>query len=189
MRIVSGIASGIKVMNPYDDKIRPTTDRMKETLFGSLKSKPIVKALDLFAGCGSLGLEIISNFSMLEEIYFIDNYGRSQQVIKKNLSLLEKYISKEQKISILRKDVFRSLVSLYFLKNSVDLIVADPPYDKGLCEKLLNDRNLFSLAKDSCTLVLEHSTREKFQTNLWKLDKVKDFKDKAFSYFSISKDY
>ena len=189
MRIVSGLASGVKIINPYDDKIRPTTDKMKESLFNSLRSKEVFKALDLFAGCGSLGLEVISNFSMLEEIYFIDNYGRSYQTIKKNLSLLKKYIIKNQKITILRKDVLKSLVNLYFLQGTVDLIVADPPYNKGFCQKLLNDHHLLSLAREDCILVLEHSTKEKIQSNLWKIDKVKDFKDKAFSYFSINKDY
>ena len=188
MRIVSGVACGLKIINTYDNKIRPTTDRMKESLFNSLKSKKVVKALDLFSGCGSLGLEIISNFSMLKEIYFIDYYERARQVIKKNLSLLKKSIPDELKINILGKDVFKSLANLYFLNHSIDLIVADPPYDKGFCQKLLNNHNLLSLVNQDSLLVLEHSVREKFETNLWEIDKVKEFKDKAFTYFSINKD-
>ena len=73
MRIISGEAKGRQIFVPKSDLIRPTTDRVRETLFNLLNNRISfegIKVLDLYAGSGSLGLECISRGAA--EVNFVE---------------------------------------------------------------------------------------------------------------------
>lgn len=86
MRVISGKYRGKKIFAPLNDKVRPTTDRIKETLFNILASKGYgegVTVLDLFGGTGALGIEALSRGA--EKAIFIDNDPESVKLIRQNL--------------------------------------------------------------------------------------------------------
>jgi 16S rRNA (guanine966-N2)-methyltransferase len=76
MRIVSGVAGGIRLHAPRGTVVRPTEDRVKESLFGALGDLSGARVLDLFAGTGALGLEALSRGAA--SVVFVE---RSRQVL------------------------------------------------------------------------------------------------------------
>ena len=84
MRVVAGKYRGKNLASPKDDRVRPTTTRIKETLFNVLQgySQDAV-VLDLFAGSGALGIECISRGA--KEVVFVDNNKDSIELVRKNL--------------------------------------------------------------------------------------------------------
>ncbi len=125
MRVISGLRKGHKLKSPKGQDIRPTEDRIKESLFniiGPLKKESLV--LDLFAGTGSIGIEFLSRGAKF--VYFIDSSNESIRIIKDNLSLT-KFLDSA---SIHKMD---SINSIKFLREKgilFDYIFIDPPYEK-----------------------------------------------------------
>ena len=84
MRIITGRKRGLKLESPENTQIRPTLDRIKESIFNiihPIKQNSIV--IDLFTGTGNIGLEFISRGS--EKVYFVDNSDYSIELTKKNI--------------------------------------------------------------------------------------------------------
>lgn len=85
MRVIAGSARSLRLEAP-DDKVRPTTDRTKETLFNMINGDiPGATVLDLFGGSGSLGIEALSRGAVLA--YFSDRYKGSIDCIKKTYNI------------------------------------------------------------------------------------------------------
>ena len=147
MRIISGIYNRRVLISPESDKVRPTSDRAKETLFNMLSVRYDfngMKILDLFCGTGNLGLESISRGA--RECEFVDLDIRT---VTKNIELLKAGSS----CKAVRSD---ALVFVRAHSNEqFDLIFCDPPYDHGSYEELL-----FEISVMKTVLILEHS--EKF---------------------------
>ena len=84
MRIITGKARGLKLVTPKNMQVRPTSDRVKESLFNIIGTKIIgAKVLDLFAGTGNLGLEAWSRGA--EKIVFVDENPTSLQLVMSNI--------------------------------------------------------------------------------------------------------
>lgn len=137
MRVISGKYKG-KVLVGFDLKgTRPTKDRVKESIFGSIQN--IIKDsifLDLFAGSGSIGIEALSNGS--NKCYFVDN-GEIIKVLNNNLKGIDNGI-------IINNDYLYALE--YFKNNNIkfDIIYIDPPYHLGLMNKAIK------YIEDNCIL-------------------------------------
>ncbi len=131
MRIISGKRRGHKLVGFEGDSIRPTTDRVKESIFNLISDFVAdSRVLDLFAGSGSLGFEALSRGA--RSAVFVDMDRRSVDVVRKNADLLKF----DESISIINKsyqDFFKSSTE------SFDLIFLDPPYNKGFIEPVLMD--------------------------------------------------
>lgn len=173
MRVISGLYKG-RVLEGFDiEGTRPTQDRVKESLFGSIQDyleDSIV--LDLFAGSGNLGIEALSNYA--KECYFVDNNKIAINTIKSNLNKIG--ISS----NILNKD-FKEALN-YFKDNNIkfDLVFLDPPYKDDYIdysvEYLLNNR----LLNDNAIIVTE------FENNIrTDYDELKIKKEKKFGYKKI----
>ncbi len=124
MRIISGKHRGMKLKEFEVDGIRPTADRVKESLFNILGDKVLeCRALDLFCGSGNLGIECLSRGAA--EVVFNDNSPASIAVLKSNLKKLG---DGNYKIYNLDYSAYLSLSGTF------DLIFLDPPYasDAGL---------------------------------------------------------
>lgn len=123
MRIISGKKKGLKLFSPIDYNVRPTTDKVKESIFNTLAdidSDAVV--LDLFAGSGAMGIEFLSRGAKL--VYFCDVSNKSLDVVKKNL-IKSEFLNDSV---IVNKDFVDSLN--FFFENNLkfDYIFLDPPY-------------------------------------------------------------
>ena len=84
MRVIAGIARSIPLYAPKGEGTRPTTDRIKETLFNTMQGfVPDSVFIDLFAGSGAVGIEALSRGA--KHAYFVDNSREALDCIRKNL--------------------------------------------------------------------------------------------------------
>ena len=147
MRVISGKYKG-KVLDGFDlEGTRPTKDRVKESVFGSIQNK--VKNsifLDLFAGSGSIGIEALSNGS--SKCYFVDN-GDILKVLNNNLKGIDNSI-------VINKDY---LYALDFFKNNnikFDIVYIDPPYYLGLMNKAIKYIEDNNILNESGIIICEY---------------------------------
>lgn len=130
MRIITGKARGARLKSPKGLMTRPTSDRIKESLFSILGSRVVGRrVLDLFAGTGSLGLEALSRGAA--SAVFVD-YATGN-VLRENAE----HTRLSETARILRGDVFSSLSRLAAEGATFDFVFCDPPYHKGLWERAL----------------------------------------------------
>ncbi|MDR0667759.1 MAG: RsmD family RNA methyltransferase [Prevotellaceae bacterium] len=156
MRIISGTFRGKTIVPPNGFKARPTTDFAKESLFNILANRyrfDDLCALDLFAGTGSIGLELASRGC--RHIEAVEMNALHAAFIKKTGAELG-----FSQLHVVRLNVFDFLV---LCKARYDLIVADPPYDLAGIETL-PERLTGDILKPGGCLVLEHSARYDFST-------------------------
>jgi len=160
MRIISGIHKSRVLKSPLTDKIRPTSDRAKETLFNMLCVRFDISEMlvfDLFCGTGNLGLEAISRGA--EKCYFVDEDVRT---VKMNIELLKVQESSE----VIKSEVLGFLNLNYAAKP--DLMFCDPPYDYKKYSELLekiSDMNTILVLEHSDNFVLEEKNSVKLLFN------------------------
>ena len=134
MRIVAGRFRGKALISPSDDSIRPTADRVRESMFNILGARlgPVldgVRVLDLFAGTGALGLEALSRGAA--HATFVDMGAEARGLIRDHIEAFGVAgIAK-----LLRRDATSLGVPGTF--GRFDLVFLDPPYGLGLGEKAL----------------------------------------------------
>jgi 16S rRNA (guanine966-N2)-methyltransferase len=134
MRIVGGRLSGRTLQGPKKDGIRPTSDRLRESLFNILvhaHGDPVAEArvLDLFAGTGALGLEALSRGAAFA--LFVDDGAEARALIRNNVEALGAGGTSR----VFRRDATRLGPAAPL--DPFSLILLDPPYGKGLAEKAL----------------------------------------------------
>lgn len=152
MRIISGIHKGRKVKFPNSKFVRPTTDKVKETLFNILQNSISfdgIKACDIYAGSGSLGLEVLSRGAA--EIHFVEKNYAVSKVLNENIFSL----NEDEKCKIFRMDAVKfSKISDH---DVYDLILADPPFFRNdihiVVDNLINKNYL----SESGMLIVERS--------------------------------
>lgn len=180
MRIISGKFKGRTLVSFKADHIRPTMDRVKETLFNKwMGYVEDAKTLDLFAGTGNLGLEAISRGA--KHVTFVEKSAKSVDIIRKNIELLK--IAQNEQV-VITKDVFSFLKS--YQGEGFDIIFIDPPFTEKLADDVMT-----ALASSQCfhqnTLIaIEAIKQEKIGSEYGDLicyDK-QDYGDKSLSLFS-----
>ena len=138
MRITGGKARGISLKAPKDQKTRPATDRMRESLFSSLTTSIIdTTCLDLFAGTGSYGFEALSRGAQFCQ--FIEHNRMAIDCLKKNAQAIKKSAElRAETIQIKQFDLLK--VNAGSNQQSFDFIFLDPPYAlwESHCGYLLN---------------------------------------------------
>ncbi len=189
MRIVSGYAGGIRLEVPKDDDIRPTEDKVKESLFATLGDLRGRRVLDLFSGTGALGLEALSRGAV--EVVAVEADARHGASIERNRAAVLKAMGTHAAGAAHRlmlcdvKAALRQLPEAAF-----DLILADPPYHVPEGQfggrELLLSQDALRVAADGALLVLEHATAT---TNLpwapdgpWRLLKSRSFGIRTVSF-------
>ena len=120
MRIVSGKFKHRRLKVPKGDHIRPTSERLRESLFNICQMEVVdAKFLDLFSGTGAVGLEALSRGAA--HVTFVEQHPESIKVLEANLQLL----GVKNNSHLIQSDAFKVLSSL---QGSFDLIYIDPPY-------------------------------------------------------------
>lgn len=134
MRIIAGRFRGHALKAPKTYRVRPTSDRLRETLFNVLAhayADPVsgARVLDLFAGTGALGLEALSRDAAFA--LFVEDGVEARGVLRGNVEAL----GVAGQTRIFRRDATR--LGLVHPNQPFTLVFADPPYGKGLAEKAL----------------------------------------------------
>ncbi len=147
MRIIAGSKRGHKLCGFEGKDIRPTTDRVKESVFNLIQ--PYVrgaKVLDLFAGSGALSFEALSRGAQLAVC--VDRDKASREVISKNCRSLEF----EDKTEIVAQDALSYLADC---RRCFSLIFLDPPYRKGFISPVMEAVLKYGVLSDTGIVVLE----------------------------------
>ena len=178
MRIISGKFKGRQLVSFQADNIRPTTDRVKETLFNKLMGEVQgARILDLFSGTGNLAIECLSRGAA--HVDLVENHRKSLQIINKNLSTLK--ITEDFKI--------HSIDAFKFLENYVgpayDVVIADPPFTQKLAHELCVKIGESARLGDGFTLVIEASAKERMDDEYPGLNRLdrREFGDKHLNFF------
>ncbi len=149
MRVVAGEKRGTILNSPIDFDTRPTTDRVKESLFGIIQFNILDKyILDLFAGSGALGIEAISRGA--KQGVFVDNAQNAITIIKNNL-IKTNFIDKSNLIY----DSYENAIKLFKGTKKFDIVFIDPPYDKDLYNKAVDCLIENEVLNENAVLILE----------------------------------
>jgi 16S rRNA (guanine(966)-N(2))-methyltransferase RsmD len=155
MRIIAGRLKGRRLKAPAWEGLRPTSDKLRETLFNILAPRlDGARVLDGYAGTGAVGIEAISRGAA--HVTFVEQDRRAVALIEENL----KNCVVEGGYTIHRGDVATVLPGLG--SNAFDLILLDPPYDITTMTAVL-DASARALA-DGGLVVLEHATRREVES-------------------------
>ena len=163
MRIISGKFRGLKLQPPVDFSIRPTSDRLKESLFSILESNKYnikIKAsnvIDICSGTGALGIEALSRGA--KSVYFIDKDPKAINVLQKNISKLKIDNKDDTYIKVIKNDVLKALQDINII---FDLVLIDPPYNSNIIEVCLVKLKEYNLIDLNCHIFAESSKNENF---------------------------
>jgi 16S rRNA (guanine966-N2)-methyltransferase len=165
MRIISGKYRGKKLVTPRGWETRPTSDRVRESIFNIISHRIAnARVLDLFAGTGALGLEALSRNAVAAT--FVDQSREACTVIRRNITLLKF----EQRATIIQHDLTRTGPLPWNRQEKFDLVFMDPPYRKGLIDTVLENRGIMDLLADNALVVCEHGLGENPGVNISELD-------------------
>ena len=134
MRVIAGTFRGRRLAVPKGNRlVRPTTDRVKESVFGILRERVVgANFLDLCAGTGSMGIEALSRGA--KHATFLDQDPRCIAGIKRNLNVCG--LTTESGVyHLLCRDVLKGLASLHKRVDAFEIIYFDPPYGIGLTDR------------------------------------------------------
>lgn len=155
MRVIAGTARRLQLKTPEGKDTRPTTDRIKETLFNMIQNDvPGGVFVDLFSGSGGIGIEALSRGA--KKAYFVENDRRAIDCIEANL----KHTKLTENAMVLKQDAVTALQ--YSIHEPADVIFADPPYQKGYHRMLLIAAAGSRAVTEDTLLIIEETKDEDF---------------------------
>lgn len=151
MRIIAGRARSLPLKTVPGIDTRPTTDRIKETLFNMINnSLPQTAFLDLFAGSGGIGLEAVSRGA--SSAVFVEQNRKAAACIQDNIN----FTKFNQECTLLCMDVLAALKKMENMYQ-FDIVFMDPPYDKLLEKQVLEYLRESSLISEDTMIIVEAS--------------------------------
>ena len=175
MRVIAGKARRLPLKTVPGMDTRPTTDRIKETLFNILQNDLYgIRFLDLFSGSGGIGIEALSRGA--SEVYFVENARAAISCIKDNLA----FTHLSESARIYPCDVMTALARLEG-ERPFQIIFMDPPYGQGLEQRVLEYMadNLLSYVDAGTLIIIEASLDTDFsyvESLGFSLQRVKEYK-------------
>ena len=174
MRVIAGSARSLKLVTVDSMDTRPTTDRIKETLFNVLSPDiPGSNFLDLFSGSGAIGIEALSRGA--DRAVFVENGRKALECINKNLD----FTKLKDRAQILSTDAVSSVSTLERQKDVFDIIFMDPPYGRLLERDVLVRLSGSDIVSDDTIIVVESDLDtefdylEKIGLEIYKIKKYK----------------
>ncbi|MDR0947284.1 MAG: 16S rRNA (guanine(966)-N(2))-methyltransferase RsmD [Ruminococcus sp.] len=175
MRVITGSARGRRLKTPDGFDVRPTTDKVKESIFSIIQFNiPGAAVLDLFSGSGQLGIEALSRGA--KSCTFVDKSPESVKITLENITACG-FLD----ISTVKRNDAESFVKICSGRGErFDIAFLDPPYDSSLLGNILP--NLADIMNDGGIVILEHGN------NFIPADSYagKLFFDKSYSYGKIN---
>jgi len=158
MRVVAGKYRGKNLESPKDDNVRPTTTRIKETIFNIIQFEvQDAVCLDLFCGSGALGIECLSRGA--KRVVFVDKSKDSIELTNTNLKGIEK------NYDIYMMDFLSYLRNAKLKGEKFDLIFLDPPYKTTLAEIAIEAILEGDLLSDNGKIIFEHAEDKNYDLN------------------------
>ncbi len=173
MRVISGKARGVKLQTIKGNATRPTTDRVKESIFSMIQfdiAGSVV--LDAFAGSGALGIEALSRGAAYCD--FVDASRESVRIIRQNLN--------NARLDSDEYGVYQGALENFFKKTSTnpvkyDMIFLDPPYGKHMIAPAIDWLIQGDRIAEDALIIIEHDGSETLlpQTDLLSIEKEKKY--------------
>jgi len=194
MRIIAGKAKGRTLIAPKANILRPTTDRVKESLFNIL-SVDGKRFLDLFAGSGSVGLEAMSRGA--SRVILVESQRACVNAIRTNIErcgflnmpLEDPGEAGGQNVEIIDCPVERALRLLGRREERFDVIFADPPYGRNLMDETLRLVRTLALMEQGGVLVVQHSSREEIPAGRegYQIEDSRRYGETALSFLRLQR--
>lgn len=166
MRIIAGDFKGRRLLAPRDGRIRPTADKVKESIFSMIAAYlEDAAVIDLFSGTGNLGLEALSRGA--KRCFFGDKSRESLELTRKNITLCRQ---EGRTVTILGDYEY----VLRKVPEKADIIFLDPPYKQGLIQECLRHISRLSLLSGEGIIVAEHETDEPLEDRISGFIKIKE---------------
>ena len=185
MRVIAGKFRSRPLAAPKGMKTRPTSDRLRETLFNVIAPRIAgARFVDLYAGSGAVGIEAISRDA--EFVWFAERVPAAVKAIRENLAALkiaDGYVLEGRGAAVLLEDLVRR-------DEKVDLVFLDPPYEAeeeySRTLEFLGRRGVGVLAEDA-RVIAEHRSKMDLAEQYGSLERVRVLKqgDAALSFFAV----
>lgn len=172
LRIIGGKLKGKLLKVPGGNRIRPTSDKVRESLFNILDTDVITgsRFLDLYAGSGAVGIEALSRGAQF--VTFVESDVKHIRVLRENLNSCNLLRQSE----VISGGIFPIIESPSFIVRPFDVIFADPPYNISnidiLLQKIITNVNI----PDYGVLVIEHSSRSLLPETINGFNKYRDYR-------------
>jgi 16S rRNA (guanine(966)-N(2))-methyltransferase RsmD len=176
MRVIAGEFKGRRIEAPSWEGLRPSSDRLRETLFNVLgPSVPGARVLDGFAGTGAVGIEALSRGAA--HVTFVDSDPRAIRLIRTNLARC----GIDDRHVIIRAGIAAAAARL--ASAGFDIIFLDPPYGAAGLAEALSAAEV--LAEEGTLVVVEHATRDEAPAAAGSLTQVREVRsgDSALAFY------
>ena len=185
MRVIAGTARRLLLRTIPGDETRPTTDKIKETLFNMINfDLPGARFLDLYAGSGAIGIEALSRGAV--KAVFVENSTKAAACIRDNLE--HTHFTQEGELIV--ADAVAALARLERTAGApFDIIFMDPPYDKGLEQSALRYLSSSALADEDTVFIVEMSIKADIDilgTLGYEIIKVKEYKSNKHVFMKLT---
>ena len=178
MRVIAGAFKGRNLKSPPSMQVRPTSDRLRETLFNVIAAHvPDARFLDLCAGSGAVGIEALSRGAA--HATFVDRSRRSCQLIESNLELC--------RVPEVQRDIYCAEAAEFLKQNQEnpwDIIFLDPPYKENYL-RILEILGSSKLLTNDGLLIVEHHHKTALPDTIGHLTRTRILKqgDSALSFY------
>ena len=187
MRIISGKFKGLKLYSPSNLKVRPTSDRLKESLFSILSTTKydidIINSnvIDICTGTGALGIEALSRGA--KNIYFVDNEQNSLDIVRKNLSKIKFSNDEKANIKIIKADAKKPFKNINIIFN---IVLIDPPYNSNIFHSCLQNLKEENLIDFKSHIFLETSKKEVLELESFEVLDIKLYGKSKLTILKLS---
>lgn len=185
MRVIAGKARRLPLKTPDGKDTRPTTDRIKETLFNIIQDDiPGCKFLDLFSGSGGIAIEALSRGA--KQAFLVEFGKEPLKCIRDNLV---KTKLADQAV-VLPIEVTYAISKLGKMGESFDVIYADPPYRKDFEAKIVELIAHSDITKDGTLVIIESALETEvdyIDETSFEIEKIKEYKTNKHIFLRVKK--
>jgi 16S rRNA (guanine966-N2)-methyltransferase len=184
MRVIAGKYRSRRLKGPGTMRVRPTSDRLRETLFNVLgPSIADSYFVDLFAGTGAVGIEAISRGA--RDVFFVESSAKAARLVRDNLASLEIRTGAE----VIEADAIRGLERLAARRLIADFIFLDPPYEKAdEYSDVLEFLDASHLIAPRGIVIVEHFSKMELPQRLDRLECTREIEqgDTLLSFYRLA---
>jgi len=184
MRVIAGSLKGRRLKAPTWDGLRPTSDKLRETLFNILAQRTSgARVLDGYAGTGAVGIEALSRGAAA--VTFVEQDRRAQALIAANLA----HCGVTDGYAIIRASMARALDDLRACGAAFDLVLLDPPYGDEQAPVAAALSQSGELLAPGGLVVLEHARRRSPPESADSLERIRQVTagDSTLSFYEVKK--